>query len=41
MIESRTPQEAAVLLTGVWAEQIDAELAKDYERIRRTIAWSH
>jgi Zn-dependent protease with chaperone function len=41
MAEKREWRSPTVALTESRTEQIDAELAKDYERVRRTIAWSH
>ncbi|MBM0234015.1 M48 family metalloprotease [Micromonospora sp. STR1_7] len=40
MLAERTWQQPAVVLTSARLERIDAELAREYERFRRTVAWS-
>ncbi|MFG1870587.1 M48 family metalloprotease [Micromonospora arborensis] len=40
MLAGRAWQEPAVVLTPARMERIDAELAREYERFRRTVAWS-
>ncbi|MEU5914336.1 M48 family metallopeptidase [Micromonospora sp. NPDC047527] len=40
MLTDRPLQDPAVVLTEARMERIDAELAKEYERFRRTVSWS-
>ncbi|MEU8181729.1 M48 family metalloprotease [Micromonospora sp. NPDC049047] len=40
MLAARTWQEPAVVLTPGRMERIDAELARDYDRFRRTVTWA-
>lgn len=41
MVEAREWRSPAVGLTDSRSDRIDAELARDYERTRRVLAWSH
>ena len=40
MLAGRPWQDPAVVLTPARMERIDAELTREYERFRRTVAWS-
>ncbi|MGC4814727.1 M48 family metallopeptidase [Micromonospora sp. DT228] len=40
MLAARTWQDPAVVLTEARMERIDAELAKEYERFRRSVVWA-
>ncbi|MEU5905487.1 M48 family metallopeptidase [Micromonospora sp. NPDC047467] len=40
MLTDRPLRDPAVVLTEARMERIDAELAKEYERFRRTVSWS-
>ncbi|MEU7678331.1 M48 family metallopeptidase [Micromonospora taraxaci] len=40
MLTDRQWQDPSVVLTEARMEQIDAELAREYERFRRTVSWS-
>ncbi|MGW3606221.1 M48 family metalloprotease [Micromonospora sp. NPDC005161] len=40
MLTDRPWQDPAVVLTEARMERIDAELAREYERFRRTVSWS-
>ena len=41
MVEARQWRTPTVVLTETRAEQIDAELARDYTRVGRNISWAH